>query len=85
MKDDFNCHQNISDAIFYNDCKIMKSTFPVASPILLKHAEEWRKTFKTMQLWGEEDKDEGRFTQKSIRFYKIFLLPYGNERVFSQI
>lgn len=62
MKDDFNCHQNISDSIFYNNWKTIKSTFPIASHRLLKHAEEWRKTFKTMQLWGEEDKDEGRFT-----------------------
>lgn len=38
-----------------------------------------------MQLWGEEDEEEGRFTQKSIRFYQIFLLPYGNEKVFFTI
>lgn len=77
MKDDFHHHQNISDSISYNNFKMIKST-------LLKCAEERRKPFKTMQLWGEEDEEEGCFTQKSIRFYKIFLLPYGNKKVFSQ-
>jgi len=35
-----------------------------------------------MQLWGEGGEKEGLFTQKSIRLYKIFLLPYGNEKAF---
>lgn len=74
----------IFQTISYNKCKTIKSTFPIAPLTVLKCAEEWRKPFKTMQLWGKEDEEEGHFTQKSIRFYKIFLLPYSNEKAFSQ-